>query len=75
MKAQTAGQLFTPIPRAELEKMIDKRIHLRWAHKGCNWVLLEIKKHSIVVETPKTKKRMEVPITDAVYTRRHQPPK
>ena len=70
----------TPILFDALESQVDRAVHVRWANKACVWILREIIQlptdteqtgHLVILETPKTKKRITVNSKDLFYSRRN----
>jgi hypothetical protein len=62
-----------PIPTDKAECLIGKLVHVRWAKAGCCWRLLSISNGEAHLETPKTGRKLVVPIADLCYTRRDEP--
>lgn len=73
---------FTPIPFDALETQLNKPVHLKWADRGCVWILREIIKlpnenektgHLVRLETPKTHKKRTANSLDLMYSRENEP--
>lgn len=64
---------FLPIPRESLSTMIGKRVHVKWAHHGCNWTLIRVDGDIAHLRTPKTRHDMTANVRDLCYTRKHEP--
>jgi hypothetical protein len=62
-----------PIPQDDLPRMVGKAIHLRWAKRGCVWVLTKIEGEVLHLRTPKTGRPLTGKAKDACYTRAHEP--
>lgn len=65
LKADKAG--YVPVDNP----VIGKSYHVRWAHKGCVWKLVEVKGDSCRLVTRKTRKEITVKISDLLNIRNH----
>lgn len=63
---------FQQIPPEDAPKFIGKFVHVGWAYKACNWILIRIEGEKAVLMTPKTRKFLTVKLTDLYKTRKHE---
>lgn len=61
------------IPTDKVLDMIGKRVHCVNAAYGCQWILKDVRNGRAILETPKTKKKLNVPISTLCYTNKHKP--
>lgn len=62
-----------PIPPDDLPRFVGRLVHVVWARAACNWRLVALLPDGqAVIETPKTKRRLVVPVSDLRLTRRHE---
>ena len=53
------------------ETLIWERVHFKWYHKGCNWILRKIEWDQAICITPKTRKEFIWNIQDIYPTNKN----
>jgi hypothetical protein len=60
---------FVQIPENEIQQMIGKSVHVRWAKFGCVWKLVKVENGIATLRTPKTQKIITTKQSDLCFVR------